>query len=105
MEHKLQLTYDVIILQHDGYCSGDECEFKKSVIIEYVDVPYEFKKKYFKYEEIPLDVIDESYLYKKMELEVGSNYCDRTYVPDKYKNYECNTTHYELKSVMIVEKE
>ncbi len=105
MDNKLQLTYEVNVLQHDGYCSDEECELKQSTIIEYVDVPNEFNEKYFKYEEIPLDEIDEFYRYKKFTLEEGSGYCERSYIPNKYKNYKCNTKYYELKYVMIVEKE
>ena len=99
MSHQLQLTYQVTVLFHDGYCSGGDCELQQSISNKYITIPDNLVDKYFPYE------IHESYHFRSKVMESGSNYCERTEIPEKYTEYECNTKHYELKKAMIVEKE
>jgi hypothetical protein len=36
---KVQLTVQIEVSDHDGYCSGNECEYTKKSVIKNVDMP------------------------------------------------------------------
>lgn len=39
---KAKITARLEISDHDGYCSGDECEYSSSIVVKKVDVPEEY---------------------------------------------------------------
>lgn len=72
---KALISYKLETSDHDGYCSGNECEYECKIDKIIVDVPYQYKSH-------PLGTIDDPEEYNwiqllpEPELNDGSCYCE-----------------------------
>ena len=71
---KAKITARLETSDHDGYCSGEECEYKCKIIKRIVNAPDQYKT--YKYGEIDdLSEYDWEKLLEPPELGEGSSYC------------------------------
>lgn len=73
---KAKITARLETSDHDGYCSGDECQYECKIIEQIVDVPNQYKNS----KPGKIDDIEEYNWYKFLQ-EPELNY---------YKSYYCN---------------
>ena len=99
---KVRITAKLETSNHDGYCSGGECEYEVKTQSHIADLPIEYKN----YPEGNLDDFDEygiewENLLPIPELNNGSGYCD---IPNIcYENgLGCHDYRYTIISVEII---
>lgn len=72
---KAKITAILETSDHDGYCSGDECEYKVEEVVKIINIPTEYKNHPIGF----VKKIDETFWNKFLpqpDLSGGSMYCE-----------------------------
>lgn len=116
MKTKMKLYFDKVLIFHDGYCSGTECEYEtednSKIVIS--DIPLEWLGKYDEENEIPVtDELRMKYVYlysdeRSRKYNGGlSGFCEKPKTDDPRINFiinhwVCNENTYLLTKIEIL---
>lgn len=100
---KVKITSKLETSDHDGYCSGEECEYECKIITHIIDIP----KKYKLYPKgtINLDEDDFDWVNLLPEPELNTDesyYCDNSYESENH-GLEKHDYRYTIQSVEIID--
>lgn len=106
MPDKLLITFTVVDIGHDGYCSGNECEYDEHIETRVIDMPMGFLYRAGD-ELLPEHLVA---LRNRYELTDDycwdnngkSNYCEKNNFPHEYSDIPCNTRTYFIKRVEVI---
>ena len=73
---KAKITAKLETSDHDGYCSGNECEYKSQVVVKKVNVPQKYKNHELGQIEIVKEYDWEQLLVPPVLNMDGSGYCE-----------------------------